>query len=208
MFTGIIEAVGAVLAVSQSSADARIGIDAGALVAGDARPGDSISVNGCCLTIVALAGTRIDFDVSHETLARTTLGALAVGAEVNLERALTLASRLGGHLVSGHVDGVGTVESFVADGRSWCCTVAMPRALSRYVAAKGSICVDGTSLTVNRADDAAFTVQIIPHTLENTLCRGYRAGTRVNIEVDLVARYLERLLAPQPVRPAGDPLAV
>ena len=200
MFTGIIQAVGRIASREQRGSDARLVIDAGALALDDVAPGDSVAVAGVCLTVVALDGARWTADISAETLARTTLGALRVGDGVNLEKALRLADRLGGHLVSGHVDGVGAVariDSAPDDGsgssQRW--TFRLPRLLARYVAVKGSICVDGTSLTVNEAGDDSFGVTLIPHTLGATTFGTRRAGDAVNIEVDLVARYLERLHA-------------
>lgn len=195
MFTGLVEAVGKVAAIEPGEFDSRLVIDAGGLSPERVHLGDSIAVSGCCLTVVERQGARLGFDVSRETLACTTLGALAPGARVNLERALRLEDRLGGHLVSGHVDGVGQVLTFAPEGRSWRLRVAAPGALSRYLAPKGSVCVDGTSLTVNRVEGAEFEVQVIPHTLEATIIGGYAPGTRVNLEADLVARYVERLLA-------------
>ncbi|WP_395684265.1 riboflavin synthase [Dokdonella sp.] len=195
MFTGIIQAVGHIASREARGGDARLVIDAGALDLADVALGDSIAVAGVCLTVVAIDGAHWTADISAETLARTTLGALRVGDGVNLEKALRLADRLGGHLVSGHVDGVGTVARIDDDGASQRWTFRLPRELARYVAVKGSICVDGTSLTVNEAGDDGFGVTLIPHTLAATTFGARRAGDTVNIEVDLVARYLERLHA-------------
>jgi len=195
MFTGIIQAVGHIASREARGGDARLVIDAGALDLADVALGDSIAVAGVCLTVVAIDGAHWTADISAETLARTTLGALRVGDGVNLEKALRLADRLGGHLVSGHVDGVGTVARIDDDGASQRWTFRLPRELARYVAVKGSICVDGTSLTVNEAGDDGFGVTLIPHTLGATTFGARRAGDAVNIEVDLVARYLERLHA-------------
>ena len=156
--------------------------------------GDSIAVSGVCLTVVELAGRRFFADVSGETLRRTSLGGLGVGDAVNLEKALTLATRLGGHLVSGHVDGIGSVTARRQDSRSVQFTIQAPDELARYIAVKGSICVDGVSLTVNAVSGASFELNIVPHTLEETTIEGYRVGRQVNLEVDLIARYLERLL--------------
>jgi riboflavin synthase len=169
----------------------------------DVRLGDSIAVSGVCLTAVELPGDGFWADASRETLERTILGEAAPGTKVNLEKALTPTTRLGGHLVSGHVDGIGTVAEWRPDGRSWRLRVQAPDELARYIAAKGSICVDGVSLTVNRVDGAAFELNIIPHTLAETTLADFKIGRQVNLEVDLIARYLERLLlgdrAAQPV---------
>jgi riboflavin synthase len=194
MFTGIIQAVGEVRRLEPRGGDVRLVIATGKLAMDGVVIGDSIAVNGTCLTAVALGGAEFAADVSRETLALTTLGALGPGSRVNLEKALTLSTPLGGHLVSGHVDGVGEVLEFREDGRAWRLRLQAPRELARYIAPKGSICVDGTSLTVNRVAGAEFELMIVPHTLEETIISGYRSGTRVNLEVDLIARYLERLV--------------
>lgn len=194
MFTGIITAVGRVEGIEASQMDTRLRIDAAGLDLRDAQLGESIAVNGVCLTAVEFEGQQFVADVSRETLARTTLGELKTGAPVNLERALRLADRLGGHLVSGHVDGVGTVVERVREGRSFRYVIDAPGDLARYIAPKGSVCVDGVSLTVNAVDGRCFTLQIIPHTETHTIIGGYAPGRQVNIEVDVVARYLERLL--------------
>jgi riboflavin synthase len=197
MFTGIVSALGRVGAQRPG----QIAVEAPEIVA-KAEIGGSIAVNGVCLTIVELNGTTFQADVVPETLERTNLGRLKVGAEVNLEPALPLGGPLDGHLVQGHVDATATVEEVreVSLGREL--AIALPRELARYVAEKGSIAVDGTSLTVTGVDDARarFTIALIPHTLENTIAGGYRPGSLVNLEVDLVARYLERL-----VRPSTEP---
>lgn len=194
MFTGIIQAVGKIAALEPKGADLRVRIATGKLDLGDVRLGDSIAVNGVCLTAVELPGDGFWADVSGETLARTTLGELRVGQAVNLEKALTPTTRLGGHLVSGHVDGIGTVVRRWEDGRSVRFRVRAPDELAKYIAQKGSICVDGISLTVNAVEGAEFELNIVPHTLQETTMGGYAAGTRVNLEVDIIARYLERLL--------------
>jgi riboflavin synthase len=193
MFTGIVQAVGRVAARESRGADARIVIDATDLDLGDVALGDSIAVGGVCLTAVALDGATFAADVSVETLARTTLGALSVGARVNLEKSLRLADRLGGHLVSGHVDGIGHIASIADDGASQRWTFSAPAALMRYIAVKGSICIDGTSLTVNVVDGDTFGVTLIPHTLDVTTFGVRKAGDAINLEVDLIARYVERL---------------
>lgn len=194
MFTGIIVAIGEVVELQQRGGDVRLHIRTGRLDLTDVALGDSIAVNGVCLTAVSLPGDGFAADVSIETLSLTSLGQLRPGAKVNLEKALTLATRLGGHLVSGHVDGLGSVIERHDDARSVRFTIEAPAELARYIAHKGSITVDGTSLTVNSVDGRRFSLNIVPHTLQETIMAGYQAGTRVNLEVDLIARYLERLL--------------
>jgi riboflavin synthase len=194
MFTGIIQSVGQIRRLEPRGGDVRLTIGTGKLPLAGASLGDSIAVNGVCLTAVALTPDSFAADVSRETLSLTTLGDLTPGSPVNLEQALTLATPLGGHLVSGHVDGVGRVLERAQDGRSWRLRIEAPAELARYIAHKGSICVDGVSLTVNGVDGACFDLNIVPHTLDETIIARYQAGTRVNLEVDLIARYLERLL--------------
>lgn len=194
MFTGIIEAVGKIQRMEPTGGDMRLIIDASTLDMGDVQLGDSIAVNGVCLTAVEFDQTSFVADVSNETVSLTTLKDLKTGSPVNLEKALLPTTRLGGHLVSGHVDGVGTVIDVAEDARSVRYTIRVPDELKKYVAVKGSICVDGTSLTVNVVNDDCFEINIVPHTQEKTIIKNYKAGTRVNLEVDLVARYLERLL--------------
>ena len=194
MFTGIIEAVGQVAELRQRGGDVRLHVRTGKLDLGDVAQGDSIAVNGVCLTAVELPGDGFVADVSRETLSLTSLGQLEPGSRVNLEKALTLATRLGGHLVSGHVDGLGCVIERHDDARSVRFTIEAPPDLARYIAHKGSITVDGVSLTVNAVNGRRFELNIVPHTLQETVMGGYAAGRRVNLEVDLVARYLERLL--------------
>ncbi|MGI9344245.1 MAG: riboflavin synthase [Gammaproteobacteria bacterium] len=195
MFTGIIQAVGEIRSVDEVGGDARLRIGVGDLNLERVSLGDSIAVSGVCLTVVEFTQDEFAADVSQETLSLTTLGALEVGSQVNLEPSLTLATPLGGHLVSGHVDGVGRLQSLQPDARSTRMEFAVPAELGRYVARKGSITIDGTSLTVNDVAGDAFSVNIVPHTLARTIMGGYEPGTRVNLEVDLVARYLERLIA-------------
>lgn len=195
MFTGIVQAVGHVAAVAPLAAGRRLTIELGALRDRAFRLGDSIAVNGACLTVVALPDGGFAADVSNETLRVTTLGGLAAGSPVNLEPAMTLADPLGGHLVTGHVDGVGSVAGIERDGETALLGFAVPEGLARYFARKGSICVDGVSLTVNRVDGNVVGVTLVPHTLAHTIMHTYRPGTPVNVEVDLVARYVERLLA-------------
>jgi riboflavin synthase len=194
MFTGIIQAVGSIASLENRGGDMRIDINTGKLPMEDVSLGDSIAVSGVCLTVVELSGPGFAADVSGETLRRTIIGGLAVNDAVNLEKALTLETRLGGHLVSGHVDGIGTVSARSEDSRSVQFTIRAPDELARYIAVKGSICVDGVSLTVNAVNGAEFNLNIVPHTLDETTLKEYRPGREVNLEVDLVARYLERLL--------------
>jgi len=195
MFTGIIEGVGRVARLEQRGGDVRLRVDAGTLAFEDVRLGESIAVNGVCLTVISFDALGFDADASNETLALTTLGSLREGAAVNLERAMRPNDRLGGHLVSGHVDGVGRVERIEPDARAQRWRFSAPAPLLRYIAKKGSICVDGVSLTVNEADDSGFEVALIPHTVEHTAFASTRVGDVVNLEIDLVARYVERLLA-------------
>lgn len=205
MFTGIITAVGTIAALQPRGGDMRLRIATGKLDLSDVQLGDSIAVSGICLTAIELPGDGFWADASRETLELTILGEIAPGMNVNLEKALTPTTRLGGHLVSGHVDGIGTVSEWRPDGRSWRLRVQAPDALARYIAAKGSICVDGVSLTVNRVDGAAFELNIVPHTLAETTLANFQVGRRVNLEVDLIARYLERLLlGDRAARPGGD----
>jgi riboflavin synthase len=193
MFTGIVQSVGTVRESVPLAGGVRITIDAGGLDLADVAVGDSIAVNGVCLTAVALGGGGFSADVSRETL-DCTIG-FATGARVNLEKSLRLADRLGGHLVTGHVDGVGRVIEFLPVGESWRLAIALPRELARYAARKGSIAVNGVSLTVNAVTKENFVVNLIPHTVEATNLQALAPGTPVNIEVDLIARYLERLRA-------------
>ena len=194
MFTGIIEAMGSVAALQPRSGDLRVHIATGTLDMKNVAIGDSIATNGVCLTVVELPGNGYWADVSRESIAFTTIAQWRVGDNVNLERALTPESRLGGHIVSGHVDGIGEVIACRDDARSIRLGVRAPAELARYIAHKGSICVDGISLTVNAVNGADFELNIIPHTAQVTVIGNYRVGTRVNLEVDVIARYLERLL--------------
>ena len=194
MFTGIITAVGTIAALQPRSGDLRLRIATGKLDLSDVQLGDSIAVSGVCLTAVELPGDGFWADASRETLECTILGEARPGMKVNLEKALTPTTRLGGHLVSGHVDGIGAVTVWQPDGRSWRLRIQAPDPLARYIAAKGSICIDGVSLTVNRVDGATFELNIVPHTLAETTLADFKVGQRVNLEVDLIARYLERLL--------------
>ena len=195
MFTGIIKAKGKVRHIEKRGGDVRLSIVSPALPWSDFEIGESIAVNGVCLTAVTLAEDGFDTDVSTETLDVTALGGLAAGSEVNLEPSISLGERLGGHLVSGHVDCIGVVRSRAADARSVRFDVEVPADYRRYIAKQGSVCIDGVSLTVNEVSDTTFSVNIIPHTATVTIIGNYKVGDRVNIEVDLVARYLERLLS-------------
>lgn len=196
MFTGIVQAMGRIERTESRGGDTRLVIAAGALDLSRARIGDSISVQGCCLTVTQLEGNAFAADLSRETLALTTLGGLSIGAAVNLEPALRAGDVLGGHLVSGHIDGMARIRAVNADARSQRLTVEPPAALLRYLAAKGSVAIDGVSLTVNTVEEGAFGVNIIPHTQAVTTLGQLQTGDVVNIEVDQIARYLERLLAP------------
>ena len=191
MFTGIIQSIGRIARTESRGQDVRMEIDTCGMDLSDVRPGDSIAVNGVCLTAIELTEKTFTVDVSKETL-NCTRG-FAENAEVNLEKALRLSDRLGGHLVSGHVDGVGEVVRFVADGECYLLEIKAPHALSKYIAAKGSITVNGVSLTVNRVMNDLFTINLIPHTLEMTNLKHLQSGAKVNLEVDMMARYVERL---------------
>jgi riboflavin synthase len=195
MFTGLIEGVGRLVSNEARGGDARLRIAVGTLPFADVTLGESIAVNGVCLTVVAHDDAHFEADASTETLALTTLGALAAGRPLNLERAMRPTDRLGGHLVSGHVDGIGRVASVHDDARAQRWRFEAPAALLRYVAHKGSICVDGVSLTVNAVDADGFEVALVPHTVAHTAFGATAVGEAVNLEVDLVARYVERLLA-------------
>lgn len=194
MFTGIILAIGKISAIEYKSGDFRLKIDTGKLPLNDVQLGDSIAVNGVCLTAVELGAQHFCADVSNETWSRTTLNQATAGTLVNLELALTPSTRMGGHIVSGHVDGIGRVLEKKADGRSFRFTFKAPDNLAKYIAGKGSICINGISLTVNEVNGAQFCVNIVPHTLKETTLGDAVAGTAVNLEVDLLARYMERLM--------------
>lgn len=195
MFTGIIKAKGKITAMQRQGGDVRLTVASDGLPWGDYEVGESIAVNGVCLTAVAFGENSFDTDVSVETLEVTALGKLSTGSDVNLEPAISLGERLGGHLVSGHVDCVGTVTARSSDARSIRLTVEIPKQYSHYVAKKGSVCVDGVSLTTNEVSADSFELNIIPHTAIATIIDSYQAGTLVNVEVDLLARYLERLMS-------------
>jgi riboflavin synthase len=195
MFTGIVIATGRVLSIDEKGGDLELGIDAAALDAARIGVGDSVSVQGACLTVTRLEGSAFFADVSRETMAKTTLGTLRKGSRVNLEPSLRAGDALGGHLVSGHVDAVGRLTAAHQDARSWRMEFELPAALMRFVASKGSICIDGVSLTVNQVGGRLFDVNIIPHTREVTTLGELVVGAGVNIEIDVIARYLDRLTA-------------
>lgn len=195
MFTGLIQSVGTLRQREPRGGDVRLRIGTGTLPFDDVALGESIAVNGVCLTVIEFDASSFAVDASTETLALTTLGGLAIGAPVNLERAMLPTDRLGGHLVSGHVDGVGRVREVWPDARAQRWRFEVPAVLRKYIATKGSICVDGVSLTVNGIDDDGFEVALIPHTVAHTAFSATQVGDAVNLEVDLVARYVERLLA-------------
>jgi len=194
MFTGIVIATGRVASITEKDGDLDLAIEAGALDLKRVAVGDSVSVSGVCLTATRIDGGVFHADVSRETLVKTTLGSFAAGRRVNLEPSLRAGDPLGGHLVSGHVDAVGTLADLVQDARSWRLRFELPQALVRYVAPKGSICIDGVSLTVNEVSGRTFEVNIIPHTHEVTTLGELAVGAGANVEIDLVARYLERLM--------------
>ena len=194
MFTGIIQSVGKIDSLQRQNNDMRIALDIDKLPVAQLALGDSVAVSGICLTVVEKTESGFIADVSGETLSRTIAGEWKIGDRVNLELALTPTTRLGGHMVSGHVDGVGEVVKRWSDGRSERFTIKAPDSLAKYIAEKGSICVDGISLTVNAVSGAEFELNIVPHTLQETTMGDYKSGRKVNLEVDVIARYLERLL--------------
>ncbi|MBA6389602.1 riboflavin synthase [Colwellia sp. BRX10-3] len=197
MFTGIIEAVGRLKSINSSGDGARISIDTAALDLSDVKLGDSIATNGICLTVVAVDNTSFSADVSSETLTRTGLAHYQMGDSVNLEKAMLPTTRFGGHMVSGHVDAVSEISAIEHKGNSIDYWITMPAELSAYIAEKGSVTIDGTSLTVNSLSDEQFRLTIVPHTTGQTIISKYKVGTKVNLEVDLIARYIERLLTKQ-----------
>jgi len=194
MFTGIIQALGKIETIEKQGGDIQMQVVSNKLGFDDVQLGDSIAVNGVCLTAVDITKNSFTADVSNETLMCTTFADLNTGMVVNLEKALTPMTRLGGHLVSGHVDGIGKVVERYNDGRSERFVIAAPAELAKYIATKGSICINGISLTVNSVDGAEFSLNIVPHTLQETNMDSYQKGTQVNLEVDVIARYLERLM--------------
>jgi len=196
MFSGIIESTGRIAAIEDHKGDKRVSITSETLDLHDVKTGDSIAVNGIYLTVRDCSGKQFNVDISAETLSCTTFNEYKVGSKVNLEKALQLSDRLHGHLVTGHVDGVGTIKDRKPDARSEKIDINCPRGLLRYINKKGSVCIDGVSLTVNKKSATGFSVNIIPHTLDQTIISKYSKGTRVNIEVDIIARYLESLVTP------------
>ena len=194
MFTGIISAIGDIASLEERGGDVRLAIRSGNLNLTDVKLGDRIACNGACLTAVELTEDGFIADVSVETLNLTTIGHWQAGSRINMEKAMQATDRFGGHIVSGHVDGIGEVVALEEDARSWRFRLRAPREIAKYIAHKGSITVDGTSLTVNLVEGAEFELNIVPHTMLHTVMGDYRIGTKVNLEVDLVARYLERLL--------------
>jgi riboflavin synthase len=194
MFTGIIHAIGKINAIDEHGADSRFIFNTGSMDLSDLNVGDSIAVNGACLTLIDKDENSFAADISNETLKRTTFSKLEAGSSINLEKAMRLSDRLNGHMVSGHVDGIGKVSCLGDDGRSVCYTIVVPKALNRYLSKKGSVTVDGVSLTINAVEENTFRVNVIPHTLSKTIFSEYIAGRQVNIEVDMIARYLDRII--------------
>lgn len=204
MFTGIIQAVGSIESMQDIGGDKRVRLNTAGLALVNVELGDSIAVSGVCLTVIEKHLDGFSADISGETLSRTGLGQLKKKSAVNLEKAVTPTTALGGHLVSGHVDGVGEIISRQADARSVCFSVRTPASLARYIAEKGSICVDGISLTVNTVEGDVFELNIVPHTMDQTTMSDFIVGTKVNLEVDIIARYLERLLLGDKAAEAGS----
>jgi riboflavin synthase len=194
MFTGIISALGKILEVQQNTKDVVLWIQVPEHFVTDVRIGDSISINGVCLTVTQMKDSVCRFDVSPETLAKTTVGEYRVGDQVNLEKALRFGATLDGHLVAGHVDGVGVIQSFTEISSAWRCVISVPRELRKFLAVKGSITVDGVSLTINELTAEGVVLMLIPHTLAVTTLKHFKSQQRVNVEIDLIARYVERLL--------------
>lgn len=205
MFTGIIEAVGTIKAININGEGARLVIATNALDMSDVKLGDSIATNGICLTVVDFDQHSYSADVSNETLERTGFAHYNVGMQVNLEKAMLASTRFGGHMVSGHVDGISEILSITNNGNSIEYWLSMPNDLAHYIAEKGSVTVDGTSLTVNALSDGQFRLTIVPHTVKETIFAHYQVGTKLNLEVDLIARYLERLLTKESVGESSAP---
>ncbi|MDH5693615.1 MAG: riboflavin synthase [Gammaproteobacteria bacterium] len=197
MFTGLVQAMGKIKSIQDQGGDKRIVIETTGLDLKQAKLGDSIAVSGVCLTAIEIRASEFTADVSNETLDLTTAGDWQIGSPVNLEKSLTLSTPLGGHLVSGHVDGIAEIVAIAPDARSTRLRLQVPQKLAHYIAAKGSVCLDGVSLTVNKVEGAEFEINLVPHTLQVTTLKAWQVGTKVNLEVDLVARYLERLLLGQ-----------
>jgi riboflavin synthase len=207
MFTGLIEGTGTLLRIDRHGPDARMVIQAGYAME-DIALGESIAVDGACLTVVSFQKNVFTVDVSAETLSRTTLGCKTPGSRFNLERALRLGDRLGGHLVSGHVDGIGILNQRSSEGRSWRLVFGMPIDLSRYVIAKGSIAINGISLTVNGCEADQFDVNVVPHTAQMTTIDNWQVGTEVNLETDLIGKYVEKMARAWSTSPGSDPSAL
>ena len=203
MFTGIIEALGYIVTKQAKGGDVRLRIASDGLDMSDVKLGDSVATNGVCLTVVEITGDGFWADVSNETIRHSSLSQLGEGAKVNLEKAMQLKSRFGGHIVSGHVDGVGRVISLEHDGRSVCIEIESPAELKKYIAHKGSITVDGVSLTANALTSQGFLLNIVPHTGQETTIASYQVGTIVNLEIDVIARYVEQLLKPEAAEKAS-----
>lgn len=197
MFTGIIEALGTLVEKRQKGGDLRLRIDSGKMSMADVKLGDSIATNGVCLTVTGLQDNSYWADVSNETIRHSSLNDLSIGSKVNLEKAMIANGRFGGHIVTGHVDAVAKIGKISEDARSICIEVETPQELQRYIAHKGSITIDGVSLTVNALTASGFVLNIVPHTVVETIIAEYKAGSRVNIEVDVIARYLEQLMKPE-----------
>ena len=195
MFTGIIETVGEVVAKELREGDVKLTLKADESYLEAVMLGDSIACNGVCLTVVDRTSNQFMLDVSVETLSLTTIGGWDVGSKVNLEQAMIASSRFGGHIVSGHIDRIGEIIDITEDARSWRMTVIVPKNIRQYIAKKGSICVDGVSLTINSVEDSEFSVNIVPHTLSHTIIGDYKLNQKVNIEIDTIARYVERLVS-------------
>ena len=195
MFTGIIETVGEVVAKELREGDVKLTLKADESYLEAVMLGDSIACNGVCLTVVDRTSNQFMLDVSVETLSLTTIGNWGVGSKVNLEQAMIASSRFGGHIVSGHIDRIGEIIDIADDARSWRMTVRVPKNIRQYIAKKGSICVDGVSLTINSVEDSEFSVNIVPHTLSHTIIGDYKLNQKVNIEIDTIARYVERLVS-------------
>ncbi len=194
MFTGIVQTIGRISSIENTGEDMRIAIDLQGFDVSDVVMGDSVCINGVCVTVIEMSGQILSFDISKETLSCTTFTDLKINSGVNIELAMQVSDRLDGHIVSGHIDVVASLLSFKEEGRSVCYEFEMPESYSKFICPKGSVCIDGVSLTVNSVNDNIFSVNIIPHTLQNTIFSEYTAGRLVNIEVDIISRYLERLL--------------